>query len=976
MPISSNWKKHLSVLLLTLTVFVFVGGRTLLLADENDAPHQTHLTLARGPGLGTICTPCHTASPGIYENIRSPLAAACVTCHSPGGPFDGVNDSAVGAVNNWDNLGDPGDAADSLIYASFYPVDVKLKSGKEKWCATCHDQSAMGANVMEEFEGYADDAGLQSKWKGKQAARPVQLWSYVPDELGDYELGISGQFMRVKLKWDGSATYGLVKRNFAGSPEDPYLDLGGKDYFGFYMKVENKGKIKKLKVKLKLMGQLTWCTAKFKVDAASGFVNDVWHLVLLPRASFDNDACFDGLVDKMKLVILEGNPGAPPAVTSVYFDAFGCDFTGANVIGDNETYGYYKTGHKVNCTRCHDPSSKHIDGNRRHVFGYIKKNANPTNFRFYPDPAKQMQLPYTEYIPGAEGSFALCYGCHFEEKLMANEPAENLETNFTDVGFIADGAPDNLHLYHVGGERYPEISDLEAIVYHGTCVLCHDPHGLLNPAMARREMGNFIYFDQNGCEVAKEEWHNPDVNMGGAQTEGYATYEPLCSEVCHINGVPPNPDCQGTHPYINSMGMDGWYTRGYERVPHKPGTEFDLDCFFCHTAGPSHATHIQTNPKGPAPLACEDCHLINEETVFQMDRMVQLDVCNPCHSPDGAFDGLDDTEFGAINNWDNGVYDYESGGNSFRPGKEQWCVSCHDDGTSLCDGVSAPDVGIFYTGGHGRPGASVECLSCHDATRTHIDGEARTYAFDSPSYDPGLSGVTYASGYRLLYVGGNVPLMIPADVTITFDCTSQAIKDNAFKLCFNCHDSYKLFDNTPGDGLDTNFKPSLPDPPMGYSYAYGSEWDNNHRAHLLSFAGPYWDSDWDTGTIGGTGADGRESMITCSSCHNVHGAAAAQAGWTNEAMIRDGSLAGRTGYGFSYVVEDVASGGYPMVTSTGATQANSVGAVFRNNTDNMCGGSYCHDSPTSPPGSSYDATGIGWGTYLEYYRPWQDYLGN
>lgn len=90
-------------------------------------------------------------------------------------------------------------------------------------------------------------------------------------------------------------------------------------------------------------------------------------------------------------------------------------------------------------------------------------------------------------------------------------------------------------------------------------------------------------------------------------------------------------------------------------------------------------------------------------------------------------------------------------------------------------------------------------------------------------------------------------------------------------------------------------------------------------------------------------------------------------------MIRDGSLVGRTGYGFSYVLEDIGSGGYPWVTSTGATQATSVGAIFRNNTANMCAGSMCHYEPVPPAGSSYDATGSSWGTYLEYFRPYYDY---
>jgi len=119
-----------------------------------------------------------------------------------------------------------------------------------------------------------------------------------------------------------------------------------------------------------------------------------------------------------------------------------------------------------------------------------------------------------------------------------------------------------------------------------------------------------------------------------------------------------------------------------------------------------------------------------------------------------------------------------------------------------------------------------------------------------------------------------------------------------------------------------------------------------------------------------------DSMPACFGCHNVHGAVGAE-GSSNEVMIRDGSLSGRLdGYGFSYVIEDVVADGYPMVTSAGATQATSVGAIFRKTpeTNNMCGGFTpgCHGTAT-PAGSSYDATGSSWDTYLEYYRPWQDY---
>ena len=252
---------------------------------------------------------------------------------------------------------------------------------------------------------------------------------------------------------------------------------------------------------------------------------------------------------------------------------------------------------------------------------------------------------------------------------------------------------------------------------------------------------------------------------------------------------------------------------------------------------------------------------------------------------------------------------------------------------------------------------------------THFDGVARTYAFDSAYYDPGQSGVAYAAGYRLRSVEGEAPLMIPANYNITFGYNAGLMKDTAFRLCFACHDVDAVLDDTPGDGIDSNFKASLPNPPRNYSYAWGSGADTNeHVAHIMNYIGTFGDSDWDGDTTGAGGMNGRDTLTSCTTCHNVHGAAGT-AGSTNEVMIRDGTLGGRAGFGFSYVVEDVSSGGYPWVTSDGATRLSSVGAIFRNNTNDMCGGSMCHGYPTSPAGSSYDATGSGWGTYLEYYRP-------
>jgi hypothetical protein len=206
----------------------------------------------------------------------------------------------------------------------------------------------------------------------------------------------------------------------------------------------------------------------------------------------------------------------------------------------------------------------------------------------------------------------------------------------------------------------------------------------------------------------------------------------------------------------------------------------------------------------------------------------------------------------------------------------------------------------------------------------------------------------------------SVPLMIPSNFGTTFAYVGQDIMDNASRLCFSCHDSTEVFDNIPDDGLDTNFKSALPDPPLNYSYSTGDT--NQHIQHTVGATMQCWDSDWDEATTGPGPGPGYDSLMICSSCHNVHGAAGAD-GSTNEPMIRDGSLAGRTGYGFSYLI----SGGYPTVTSIGASLPISVGAVLRNG-NAMCSVNCHNPTPPGPLTTAYDATGSGTGSYLEYYR--------
>ncbi|MBI5576280.1 MAG: hypothetical protein HY896_07945 [Deltaproteobacteria bacterium] len=90
--------------------------------------HPTHVG-GTGMQLALACSACHNASsiPLFSDNLALDNTAACNACHSPGGTYNGVSDLNVGAKNNWT--------------ARVYNTDNSLKSGKEKWCASCHDES-------------------------------------------------------------------------------------------------------------------------------------------------------------------------------------------------------------------------------------------------------------------------------------------------------------------------------------------------------------------------------------------------------------------------------------------------------------------------------------------------------------------------------------------------------------------------------------------------------------------------------------------------------------------------------------------------------------------------------------------------------------------------------------------------------------------------------------------------------------------
>ena len=299
----------------------------------------------------------------------------------------------------------------------------------------------------------------------------------------------------------------------------------------------------------------------------------------------------------------------------------------------------------------------------------------------------------------------------------------------------------------------------------------------------------------------------------------------------------------------------------------------ELYCDGCHDATNlnSHGTHTQGTARGPDAMGCPDCH-------FGQDKALIPDACDDCHSPGGAFDGV---QMG-LDNWDDV---YESDGETLRSGQDNWCLSCHDDDpdtvdneSSLIQGVYAPNIagdennGDTY--GFNITGHKINCLDCHVADKEHIDGEHRTYEVANDGQANQEVVNPYLDGYRL--PDGSMRVPAPAGAAV--------IDVSDYGLCFECHNP----DEVLGEDLDqddvsqTNFWDSAPQ-----VTAIGNA--HNYHVRVGSLRG---DTDWD-GVV-----DARE---TCISCHTVHG--------SPTGMLRNGQLISTPGttdkvpaLNFTYVV--------------------------------------------------------------------------
>ncbi|MGA1874651.1 MAG: choice-of-anchor X domain-containing protein [bacterium] len=787
-------------------------------AGQEDVPHQIHLNGMRGPRLGNACHGCHTSA---FPSVTDIDYNLCIPCHSPDGAYDGVNSPDIGARNNWVSGG-----TESAVYDDY----GFLRSGKERWCVSCHDDGQCTINSVKppNIAGRSISGGrvesvslLASDIAGAENLLDRNLASGNTSAGGSSLVFDLGDFIDISHL-----------RLYTNNNADTRWEVYGSDDLVHWTRIVLGQSV--------LFSSPTWQTG--------------------PQNGW-NETRLDKCIPVRYIRLAKVNPWLITANALCEFEVR-CDLQ----------YGYYVNGHKIKCLRCHTATGNHIDGLAQtyrvglnnYQAGYRLSDVEVDGEVVLPLEIPRVGCNWGEF-PRTSHDFALCLACHDASKLLGDAYGtgdffqDPLQTNFRHDGHPdVNGKITNEHLRHLRGRYYcgngqDWDSDWDGAADSPiSCPACHNVHGSPSPAMVRHgelagstgtsdksPMLNLQYISQDGRL-------DPDLaevmeSIGG-QTQFFGAGSGTVSK---------NQVCFMCHP--DQMT--------YYRIPVSTCKDCHAEMVSLH---PSHSTHLQSD-RGP-DLGCWDCHGGSADNLHtgrfaDGKSLAETKVCDTCHSPAGSYDGANDPVIGAKANWREGVYQAKR----LKSGREKWCAACHDEepANSRADGTGVPAPMVigqekaikpygYYITGHGRNGRVI-CTDCHDPDTAHLDHEHRTYV---------ASLGNYQQGYRLKMIDGqfslkirNTPPLIP-DPTIAW-------KD--FVLCLSCHNKYELLGHSNGTGLWHK------EPPFGTNFG---TYRNDHHFHLGLNVRNYCDSDFD-----GQG----DSAATCTTCHNVHGSPSA-------AMIRHGEL--------------------------------------------------------------------------------------
>ena len=382
--------------------------------------------------------------------------------------------------------------------------------------------------------------------------------------------------------------------------------------------------------------------------------------------------------------------------------------------------------------------------------------------------------------------------------------------------------------------------------------------------------------------------------------------------------------CHTSTTYHTNTGDGTTHFDGTNCILCHPHFESDITNYFepRFVGTQSHTTHF-ADPKGPLfeikrpnDFCTYYCHDTDDFKRFKDGELLaDTNVCDDCHSAGGAFNGVNDAKA----EWEDGIY--ESNGIDLKAGNEGWCGTCHDGGTSIVDGVPAPNVMGnnttygYNVSGHGKdPLNYITCDGCHDFALAHTDGRARTYKATSSNPDR-----SYRNGYRL-----NDDMTIPRN---------GEGAQTSFKLCTNCH-VYTSITNR----LVTNFRDDLKNVTFSYHENH-LEWYNTFLAY---------DSDFD-GVGTPEGYNVADSAMSCPACHNVHGS-------KTPAMMRSGELIGHPNDAFEFRWYEADGTTVTTIFANsqyGALECDNVPNLSHNH---VCFGCHPPGLPPNPP------------TLIRYYR--------